>query len=162
MTRFHGKPEPHEPPLNENDIHGALRVIHSLEKLAERPQVLTELLPGNARTTSLARHLLACRVERAEEFGPDLFAEPAWDILLTLYIAEKEGYRLKVSAVCNESGVADTTALRWIERLVELGLVHRRQNPMDRRSSFVEVTSDGVKKMERVLEKAWHKHFPVD
>lgn len=162
MARLHSKLGPHEPPLSDNDIQGALRVIHSLEKLAERPRLLAEILPGNAHTTSLARHLLACRIERAEQFGPDLFAEPAWDILLTLFVAEKEGYRLKVSTVCNESGVADTTALRWIERLRELSLLRRRQNPMDLRSSFVELTPDGLQKMENVLEKAWQKHFPID
>lgn len=162
MSRGHGTPDPLEPPLSENDIQGALRVFQSLEKLVDRPRLLKELLPGSARSLSLAKHIHASRAERALFFGPDLFAEPAWDILLSLYIAGREGYRMKVSAVCNESGVADTTALRWIDRLIELRLVRRHRNHLDNRSSWVELDADGLEKMDKALEKSWMEHFPID
>ena len=161
LSRMHPQPEAQDTPLNEVDIQGALRVIKSLEKLDQKSHTLSELLPGNARTTSLARHIHACRQDRVAQFGPDLFAEPAWDIMLTLFVAEKEHFRLKISSVCHESGVALTTALRWIDRLAELGLVQRRENTVDKRSSYLELTKVGLQKMETVLEKMWHSHFPV-
>lgn len=162
MVRRDQKPVAQKPPLTEHDIQGALRVIQSLEKLVERPRLLKELLPGAAHTVSLAKHIHASRAARARVFGGDLFAEPAWDILLSLYIAERVGYRMKVSAVCNESGVADTTALRWIDRLLELCLIQKQRNPLDNRSTFIGLSSDGLEKMNKVLEKLWREHFPID
>lgn len=162
MRHNHRKMDPQLPPLTEEDLSGALRVFQSLERLVEKPGLLTELLPGSARTTSLAKQIHAFRSDRASIFGSDLFAEPAWDILLSLYVAEKEGYRLKISSLCNESGVADTTALRWIERLIGLGLIRRRRDPFDHRSSFVEFEPEGLEKMDRLLEKGWRERFPID
>jgi DNA-binding MarR family transcriptional regulator len=108
---------------------------------------------GRTRTAALAKQIGLVRTARNSTFNDNLFGEPAWDILLLLYVALHEGDRLTVGAVCNESGVPDTTALRWIDRLVELGLVRRDRNPVDNRSSFIELEIDGIKKMDDVLAK---------
>lgn len=126
------------------------------------PQLLSKLGSGKTHTASLAKHIYAARAERAKFLGADLFGEPAWDILLSLYVAEHEDRRMKISAACNESGVPASTALRWIERLIELKLLKRFQNHLDSRSSFVELTEEGLQKMEQVLERTWAEHFPVD
>ena len=77
--------------------------------------------------------------------------------MLALYIAEGEGCRLKVSDLCNESGVPPTTALRWIDRLVQLKMVRRRPHPLDARAIFVEIDADTTRKMNGYLEKIWGK-----
>jgi DNA-binding MarR family transcriptional regulator len=73
--------------------------------------------------------------------------------LLALYIARHEGHAMKMAIVCHESGVPDTTALRWIERLVEHGLVTKRPNKLDARSSLLELSDDAEAKMTRYLER---------
>jgi hypothetical protein len=50
-----------------------------------------------------------------------LFGEPAWDILLDLFIAHCRGDDLQVSSVCIEASVPSTTILRWIARLESEG-----------------------------------------
>ena len=72
-------------------------------------------------------------------------------MLPALYIAEGEGCWLKVNEVCFESGCPGTTALRWLIKLEELRMVRRRQNPLDARSSFVEIEGEGITRMTRYL-----------
>jgi hypothetical protein len=42
---------------------------------------------------------------REQFFGPDLFADPAWDILLDLYAARLEQQRVAVSSLCIAAAV---------------------------------------------------------
>lgn len=158
----HGLGKREVTPLTEDDVQGALHVFQSLGKLVGKPGPHGELVPSKARTVDLAKHIHASRAGRANVFGPDLFAEPAWDILLSLYVADQECYRMTVSAACNESGVSHTTALRWMGRLIELQLIRRRRNPWDSRSNFVELSPEGLQKMDQVLQKLWVEHFPID
>src|SRR3546814_16509064 len=44
----------------------------------------------------------------------DLFAEPAWDMLLDLYIAQHRGQPVAVDRLCAAAGAASTTALRGL------------------------------------------------
>jgi DNA-binding MarR family transcriptional regulator len=151
-----------DPPLSTEDIEGAVRVFQSLEKLVARPRLVDSLHPKASETILLAKRIHAFRQKRNAFFEPEIFGEPAWDILLSLYMAAIEGYRMKVSAVCNESGVPCTTALRWVETLRELGLITKRRNPLDARSSFLELTPKGLDRMERFLQFAWQQYFPFD
>jgi DNA-binding MarR family transcriptional regulator len=78
---------------------------------------------------------------------PDLFAEPAWDILLGLARAEYEGRQSSVTSLCEVSCVSPTTALRWISRLEEAALIERRGDPRDNRRVFISLTSEGRRKL---------------
>ena len=122
-------------------------------------EVNTPAIP--AKLLALARRIKAARNARDTFFHPDLFADPAWDMMLALYIAEGDGCRLKVSDLCNESGVPKTTALRWIERLVELGMARKRRHPLDGRAIFVEIDRETTRKLTAYLEKIWSRYFPL-
>ncbi|MBB3537308.1 DNA-binding MarR family transcriptional regulator [Novosphingobium sp. BK486] len=80
-----------------------------------------------------------------------LFGEPAWDILLDLYIAHKRGTELQVSSVCLEAGVPSTTILRWIARLEREGLLYRQADTGDLRRRYVRLTDDGLAMMRNIL-----------
>lgn len=86
------------------------------------------------------RAVIAARRRRARFFPSDMFADPAWDILLDLYLAEIEQRRTVVSSLCAAAYVPATTALRWITSLVNRGMLTRRADPLDRRRVFVELT----------------------
>lgn len=150
------------PPLSDGDIEGAVRVFQSLERLVARPRLVESMHGKPNQLLTLAKRIRDLRLKRGAILQPELFGEPGWDILLSLYIAADEGYRMKMSAVCNESGVPDTTALRWLESLRELGLVAKRRNPLDARSSLLELTPEGYEKMNRFLQLAWQDYFPFD
>lgn len=80
-----------------------------------------------------------------------LFADPAWDMLLDLFAASAEGVRVSVSSACIASGVATSTALRWINELELGGLVTRRPDPLDGRRTFVEISPGAADAVGRWL-----------
>lgn len=82
------------------------------------------------------------RRRRAEVFGEEtIFGEPAWDILLDLFVAGERGKRVAVTSACIGSGVPSTTALRWLNVLEARGLVEREDDNADARRSFVRLTN---------------------
>jgi len=97
----------------------------------------------------IAKRYLRARRERARLFPEELFADPAWDILLDLYVAQANKQRISISAACIASGVPSTTGLRWIGRLEELGLVRRNDDPNDRRRAYIALTPTAVSRVER-------------
>jgi predicted transcriptional regulator len=81
-----------------------------------------------------------------------LFGEPAWDILLDVFIARKSQREIQVSSVCIEAGVPSTTILRWLTRLELEGLIYRAPDNVDGRRRYVRLTDAGEAMMHRVLE----------
>jgi DNA-binding MarR family transcriptional regulator len=77
------------------------------------------------------------RLRRNSSFDTSLFRDPAWDMLLDLFIADEEAKPLSVSALCLGSGVAMTTALRHVQRLVDDGFIARQDDVLDQRRSFL-------------------------
>ncbi|HEV2594701.1 MAG TPA: winged helix DNA-binding protein [Sphingomicrobium sp.] len=93
--------------------------------------------------------LMRVRRVRATYFDQELFADPAWDMMLELFHAELTHRRVPVSNLCSAAAVPATTALRWLKTLVEKGLVVRRDDPLDGRRVYVELqpqTSDALKR----------------
>ncbi len=113
-----------------------------------RPQQRSE-----RRYLALARQAYGLRRKRAAIFGnPELFGEPAWDILLDLYIAHAEGKPVSVSSACIGSAAPATTGLRWLGVLAEEGLVVRENDPEDNRRVLVRLTAKGITAMERFFD----------
>ena len=102
---------------------------------------------------ALARQAYALRRKRAAIFGnPDLFGEPAWDILLDLYIAKGEGKHVSVSSACIGSAAPSTTGLRWLGVLADEGLVVREADAGDHRRVLVRLTPAGQTAMDRFFD----------
>ena len=76
---------------------------------------------------------------RSRFFPEDLFADPAWDMLLDLLQAEIAQLRVPVSSLCIAASVPATTALRWLKTMTEQGMFVRRADPHDGRRVFVEL-----------------------
>lgn len=89
----------------------------------------------------LADRLCRLRRTRTREL-PELaimFADPAWDILLDLYVARVRGKLISVSSACIAGGTSNTTGLRWLRRLERCGAIVRKPDPVDARRSFLEL-----------------------
>ena len=80
------------------------------------------------------------RVERYQYLPAEMFGEPAWDMLLDLYLASGDGKSISVSSACIASRAPATTALRWLRRMEQLGLVARVNDDSDRRRVYVTIT----------------------
>ncbi len=96
----------------------------------------------------LARQTYDDRRRRAKIFqSDDLFGEPAWDILLDLFIAAKERRSVSVTSACIGAAVPSTTALRWITILERKDLLVREADPADARRVYVKLSASGYAAM---------------
>lgn len=97
----------------------------------------------------LVRRILRQRQLRSRYFAGNLFADPAWDMLLDLTAARVEHARVSVSSLCIASGVPPTTALRWIAQMTEAGLFCREEDDTDRRRAFIALSDTAADAMAR-------------
>jgi DNA-binding MarR family transcriptional regulator len=131
-------------------IAGTLAKLSSLEPLVLKRSYRenTESEP-NQVSADLLRSIVRARRLRDSYFPSDLFADPAWDMMLELLIAEIVQHRVPVSSLCASAAVPATTALRWIKSMTDRGLLRRREDPQDRRRVFIElepVASAGIRR----------------
>ena len=98
---------------------------------------------------SLVRRKIAARQARAKFFESELFADPAWDMLLDLTAAHAEHQRVSVTSLCIAAGVPATTALRWIRQLVECGVFERIADRTDKRRAFIALSDRSLEAMAR-------------
>lgn len=97
----------------------------------------------------LVRRIIRQRQLRARFFDSELFADPAWDILLDLTAARAEHGRVSVTSLCIASGVPPTTALRWIGQMSDAGLLERVEDETDRRRAFITLSDRAADGMAR-------------
>ena len=102
-----------------------------------------------AVTAQQVRDMLRARRIRADFLPGDLFADPAWDMLLDLLAARLEQERVSVSSLCIAAAVPPTTALRWIRTLTDKGLVQRHADPHDGRRVFISLAQETTESMLR-------------
>nr|WP_298897091.1 winged helix DNA-binding protein [uncultured Altererythrobacter sp.] len=88
------------------------------------------------------REIIRRRQARARFFDGDLFADPAWDMLLDLTAAYAEHRRVSVTSLCIASGVPTTTALRWVRQMTDAGLFERVKDSSDKRRAFVSLSDN--------------------
>lgn len=125
--------------------------LKALGKLPEeRDGTLTE---RDSATVNKLRRILKFRDTRSRVFrDEDLFADPAWDMLLEIFISDLMQQKMPVSSACVSARVPSTTGLRWLKVLENRGLVHRIADPSDRRRVFVSLTPDAFTKMRLLVE----------
>lgn len=99
-----------------------------------------------AVSSTYIRELIRQRRGREVIAPATLFSDPAWDILLDLTAARMEGQSVSISSACVAANVPATTALRWINLLVDKGLLVRKPERLDGRRATV-TTTDGAQDM---------------
>lgn len=102
----------------------------------------------------LVRRIIRQRQLRSRFFDAELFADPAWDMLLDLTAARAEHQRVSVTSLCIASGVPPTTALRWIGQMTEAGLFQRVEDEADRRRAFIALSDHAADAMARYFVEA--------
>ncbi len=127
---------------------------------AQRPD--RPVAPADVRVDAeMVRSLIRVRRLRDQFFPRDLFADPAWDMLLDLMAARLEQSRVAVSSLCIAAAVPATTALRWIRTLAEHGLFVRRQDPEDGRRIFIELSDNAADALSAYFYTAGQMGFRV-
>jgi hypothetical protein len=119
----------------------------STVKSTERPAATGGDVPPVSG--EVVRNVIRARRVRSRFFDEELFADPAWDMLLDLLQAEIAQHRVPVSSLCIAAAVPATTALRWIKTMTDNGLFKRRADPHDGRRVFIELAPDTSLSMRR-------------
>jgi hypothetical protein len=122
------------------------RIAATLARLSTGPEAKpAKIAPADkagdapAIEPETVRAIIRARRLRTRYFDAELFADPAWDMLLDLVQAEIDQLRVPVSSLCIAAAVPATTALRWIKTMTDGGLFVRRADPHDGRRVFVEM-----------------------
>ena len=136
--------------LSERDVRAAARVLSLLVGTPslfgdedERPEQGTRSQASRSELLAAASKTFLNRRRRCQHFGQGMFGEPAWDMLIALYIMEPSSARNTVGRLLTYSGVPSSTALRWLDYLEIHQLASREAHPTDRRTAFVEITDKG-------------------
>jgi Fic family protein len=149
-----------ENPARPKAAKGSSNRVAAREIILEAEILLQRLLhlaapPEDEQAVLLeaARQIYEGRRNRERIFGQGLFADPAWDILLDLYIARREGRKVTISSACIAASAPTTTATRHISHLVQIGLIVRIPHPVDARSSYLQLTATGERKLTQLLRE---------
>lgn len=106
---------------------------------------LTQVAEGLYRLRRRREALMTTR------FGGDIFADPAGDIMLYLYIHSGRGEPVSVTRACSAANVPITTALRYVTVLADRGLIERSKNPEDGRSYLLKLSPAAIELMEETI-----------
>lgn len=109
------------------------------------------------RLAAIAQGEFHNRRRRDSLIRHDLFAEPAWDMLLDLYIQHHRGQPVAVDRLCAAAATAATTAMRWLGLLIEKELVVRSPSAADDGILRVALSEHGIGEMERYLRDLLHR-----
>ncbi|WCT72541.1 hypothetical protein PQ455_12955 [Sphingomonas naphthae] len=82
-----------------------------------------------ASPVAAARKLVRFAAARAEALDGDLFANPAWAIMLDLFIAGELNRRATVEHVGKAAHLSEASAARWFTVLSKRGMVELYQSP---------------------------------
>jgi DNA-binding MarR family transcriptional regulator len=113
----------------------------------DRAPPLGDVVPDGALLGLLAEEVYRDRRRRARHLPSRLLGEPAWDILLDLYVAAGRGQAVSVSNACLAADAPASTALRWLNHLEGEGLVERLADQTDARRHCVRLTAQGMTRM---------------
>jgi DNA-binding MarR family transcriptional regulator len=143
--------------LDPRDVQEAKRLLGLLSSGDTRSNGADSTTAFHPDTTSAptkflngARRILSHRQKRYAVFGKAMFGEPAWDIMLWLYVLQY-GERPTISRLGELAGTSKSTALRWIDYLESQRWISRAAHPTDKRAVFVDVTESGRAAVELYL-----------
>jgi DNA repair protein RadC len=110
--------------------------------LRSAPESDADTIVDNARAT------VRRRILRRQLIGsPDLFGEPAWDMLLDLFINECEGKPVAMSSLCIAADIPTSSAMKLVQKLCDAGLLERIPDHSDGRRSLMRICPEVAHRM---------------
>jgi len=135
--------------LTPENASQARRLLSFILGSAEEESRLAKCASDRAQ---LALECYKDRRARDRIFSSELFADPAWDILLILYWASHSQQRLSVTSVCASAAVPPTTGLRWIENLIRLGMLRKEKHPTDGRVTWLDLSDQARQPLDQYFD----------
>jgi len=129
---------------DENGRNGSTWLAEKQGSYIAQPAAASLAPVGDEVTAGQVRALLRTRRMRDQFLPSDMFADPAWDMLLDLMAARLNGEQVSVSSLCIAAAVPPTTALRWIRQLTDRGIFIRQADPADGRRVFIALSDEAA------------------
>ena len=141
-------------------------IVQQLRRVRAELDQLQAMIPDHQAqvhrvSADQIRAILQARRRRVRIFGPNLFSDPPWDILLVLYSAKLASEPLTITEMCKVAGVPVTTALRWLTELEKADLTIRTADHRDRRQVLVTLSRRGADLMKRYFTQAPAGEIPI-
>ena len=135
--------------LLPGDLESVERVLSALVEASARAP---EARPEHSAPDLLqfGRLVFALRRDRCEFLHPAMLGEPAFDMLLALYIAD-ESAEVTLAKLADLSGVPQSSGLRWIDYLCSKKLISRTRHPSDGRAWVLRLTETGRAALDGLL-----------
>jgi DNA-binding MarR family transcriptional regulator len=96
-----------------------------------------------------AKSILRVRQNRERWFSRAMFGEPAFDLLLCLYV--RAGKETSLTSLARPAGIPYSSALRWLRYLADKGLVACTDSRSDHRATSIQLTPSGRAVMDEFL-----------
>lgn len=128
-----------------------LTAIHRAVKGPGGEAAVAEGVARKVTARAKATSLIQSRRKIQRALKLDLSADPAWDIVLDLFIKQVDGVSVSVSSACLASSAPMTTSLRYLTALIKRGYIERRASPTDRRVFFVRLSEPTYDKLLSAL-----------
>ena len=114
---------------------------------------LLERKPRMETALETARRAYAERKSRSKMIGSkEIFGEPAWDLLLDLFIHQSNDEDLTVKSACLHVETSENTTLRWLRVLEHNGLLKSHIDPANPEQQLIHLTPAGYEGMIRYLK----------
>jgi DNA-binding MarR family transcriptional regulator len=108
----------------------------------------------DTRIFTLARELIRLENLKRSSFPKGMIFDPAWNILLDLFVRHSENRVTSVTSACGASGVPMTTALRYIQAMELDEMLRRQDDDRDERRKHLLLTPKSVRLVQRVLSQS--------
>lgn len=105
---------------------------------------------------SVAEAILNFRHARRDFLPAEIFSEPAWDLLLELFVADSEGLKLTGAEVSQRCNIPPTVLSRWLKYLFNTGFVIA-DGYGDQKDQLT-LSGKGMESMEQTISKARDFH----
>ena len=127
--------------------------MHQTSSLNRRSAIVTDHGEDRATARAWAERFYAERRRRDAFFPDGLFGEPAWDLLLAMFVARDRNQPMILCKAYRAAGVTDTTGRRLLDRMEADGLITRRRAPRSRKMRIVELTDLAIERLTDYLAK---------
>lgn len=141
--------------LSEKDVREAARLLRLLSAaVGEQTGLVADGQNPTSREELVlrARIVLDSRQRRTKYFNRAMFGEPAWDVLLALYITERSDGPQSIGRIAEWIKTPLTTVARWIDYLEKERLVSREAHPNDKRVIFIRLLEKGRELLDAYLD----------
>lgn len=103
------------------------------------------------RLLERAEEIRRVRRARGRLLGQAMLGEPAFDLLLAMYVLSAKQEIVSLNSLAKAAGVPGTSAWRWLAYLVDKGFVTRCQSVTDRRAVSARLTDRGRAVFNEIL-----------